>query len=557
MSVEQGDGTPEFATGGVKRFLVRLVTPMVAGIVALAVLGLVLGGRLGSSAADGLAGPIGNGRPCGDPVQVQVLATKDVAPVVRSVGDGLTAGGTCARYEVSDARPDQVLERLGGLGARPDVWIPDSSLWVQQAVKEHPDIGLTPSQPVATSPVVVGLSESLGSSVPEGKVPWMSLFGEPTFNLRLADPDTSSTGRLALLALREAAGADDEKTRLTVGPMLMRVASTVVKDTNAIPAAGAAGEATSYVVSEQQLAAYQRAGSGPKLIPGVPAPASMALDYPVVTAPNEDNRINDAVGDLQEALSGDAGRARLAAAGFRLGDGSGGPSDVEGMPLAVETKPLPDSGTVVRALRQWQGMSSDLRLLTIIDTSGSMDKPAGPNVTRMQLATAAAMRGLAALPATTDLGLWEFSTAADKKGPYRELAPVRRSDPAHKAKVQAALLTLKDRTGGDTPLYDSILAAVAELRGNYDPAKIHAIVVMTDGRNEATTGLTLEQLLTSLRMASSEGKNVFVVTVAMGPEADTAALEKIALATDGEAYVARNPNDIGKVLFDALMQFAG
>ncbi len=557
MSVQQGDGARDVAAGGVRRFLIRLVTPMVAGILALAVLGLVLGGRIGTSSPDGRTGPIGRGRPCADPVPVQVLATKDISAVVRSVGDDLTAGGTCARYEVSDARPDQVLERLGGLGARPHLWIPDSSLWAQQAIKEHPDIGLTVNQPIATSPVVLGMSEGLQSSVSDGKLAWMSLFGDPKLNLRLADPNTSSTGRVALLSLREAAGADDEKTRLTVGPMLMRAASTVVRETSAIPAAGAAGEATSYVVSEQQLAAYQRAGSGPRLVPVVPTPSSMALDYPVVTIPNEDSRVTDAVGDLQEALAGDPGRTRLGDAGFRLGDGSGGPSGVEGMPLAVEMRPLPDSGTVVRALRQWQGMSSDLRLLAIIDTSGSMDKPAGANVTRMQLATAAAMRGLAALPATTDLGLWEFSTAADKKGAYRELAPVRRSDPAHKAKIQAALQTLKDRTGGDTPLYETILAAVAELRGKYDNTKIHAIIVMTDGRNEAPTGLTLEQLLTSLRMASSEGKNVFVVTVAMGPEADTAALEKIALATDGEAYVARNPNDIGKVLFDALMQFAG
>jgi hypothetical protein len=47
---------------------------------------------------------------------------------------------------------------------------------------------------------------------------------------------------------------------------------------------------------------------------------------------------------------------------------------------------------------------------------------------------------------------------------------------------------------------------------------------------------------------------VKVIAIALGPEADLSALERISAATGGAAYSAVDENDLQTVLFDALRQ---
>ena len=49
-------------------------------------------------------------------------------------------------------------------------------------------------------------------------------------------------------------------------------------------------------------------------------------------------------------------------------------------------------------------------------------------------------------------------------------------------------------------------------------------------------------------------KPVAVIAIGYGPDTDQAALEQIAAATDGAAYQALQPTDIGSVLVDATTQ---
>ena len=44
-----------------------------------------------------------------------------------------------------------------------------------------------------------------------------------------------------------------------------------------------------------------------------------------------------------------------------------------------------------------------------------------------------------------------------------------------------------------------------------------------------------------------------VVAIGMGPDADANALKRIAGATGGESYVARDPDDIAEVFIDAML----
>jgi hypothetical protein len=47
---------------------------------------------------------------------------------------------------------------------------------------------------------------------------------------------------------------------------------------------------------------------------------------------------------------------------------------------------------------------------------------------------------------------------------------------------------------------------------------------------------------------------VQLITIGMGPQADTEALQRISAATDAPSYVVRDPRDIGPVFDDALLQ---
>jgi len=78
-------------------------------------------------------------------------------------------------------------------------------------------------------------------------------------------------------------------------------------------------------------------------------------------------------------------------------------------------------------------------------------------------------------------------------------------------------------------------------------------VLITDGTNEDdASGISLEQLLETLRAEADPDRPVGVYGIALGEDADLAALQQIAEATDGGAYSAVEEEDLQGVLFSAL-----
>lgn len=141
---------------------------------------------------------------------------------------------------------------------------------------------------------------------------------------------------------------------------------------------------------------------------------------------------------------------------------------------------------------------------------------------------------------------------------WNELTPIERLDAfhggvAHRQSATAVLGPLPGRVEGGTALYDSVLAAYQTMRSSFDPNRINSVVVLTDGRNDAPGGLTLDQLLARLKQLSDPDRRVLVVTVGMGPDADATALRAISTATGAKSYLARNPADIDAVFLDAIL----
>ncbi len=106
--------------------------------------------------------------------------------------------------------------------------------------------------------------------------------------------------------------------------------------------------------------------------------------------------------------------------------------------------------------------------------------------------------------------------------------------------------------GGGTALYDATASAYAEAlaRATSDPHRIHALVVMTDGRDENST-ISLQELINRL---SREDAPVKVFTIAYGNQADTDILRRIAEAGQG-ASVKGSAETIVQVYQDVAAFF--
>jgi Ca-activated chloride channel family protein len=88
---------------------------------------------------------------------------------------------------------------------------------------------------------------------------------------------------------------------------------------------------------------------------------------------------------------------------------------------------------------------------------------------------------------------------------------------------------------GGTALYSATERAyqAAQERARKDPRKIHAVVVMTDGKDESST-ITLEQLRKGFN-TEDDRSPVRVFTIAYGTGAEGSVLEQIAEAGRGSS----------------------
>ena len=191
-------------------------------------------------------------------------------------------------------------------------------------------------------------------------------------------------------------------------------------------------------------------------------------------------------------------------------------------------------------------------MLAVADVSGSMLTQAGSK-TRLGLAQEATRAGFGYFQDTDAFGLWTFSLNLGGGGrDYVEQVPVARLDAAHRDKVTDAIDELDDRAVGGTGLYDTTLAAYQAAKEGFDPERRNYVVLFTDGQNE-DTGQTLTQLTSALKKEADRKRPISVVLVGIGPDVDRDELGQIAKAAGGKALTADQPEDINRVMIDALV----
>lgn len=538
---------------------VALVAALLA--VVLVAIGGVVAYRARTTSAPAASGAPST--PAGCPTVAQattVAVTSSMADLVKAAAARVSAGNPCTTYAISSADSAATAAQLAGAGRGPDTWVTDSSAWVDVVRAARPGRLATGAQPIAVSPLALAVP----ASRPAAKKPvgppatWKAvLAGHSGLTVALPDPERSTAGRLLLLQAPGAVGTAGPAARVELGKILLGWSHAPAVTESALFAALTSRRPSAFPASEQAVTAYSVEHPG-VVSAVVPSGGTPAYDYTLVSSADLPATASVGVAALRKELGSPTTRTALRAAGFRADESADGTGVAGAKTGQVAYSPVVAQTTQTSLLKTWRAVKTDARMLALIDTSGSMSEKTG-GTTRMALATGAAATAVSILPAATEIGTWTFGI--DKGGPgqdWDEVAPIRRLDQVTAGVSQRQALArdlpgIADQVGGGTGLYATVLAAYQKMVKEYQVGRSNSVILLTDGRNEDPGGPTLAQVLSAINAEKDPTRPVIIVTIGMGTDVDTAALDAISSATGGSSYIATNPADITGVFIDAIL----
>ncbi|CAM3486740.1 substrate-binding and VWA domain-containing protein [Kibdelosporangium persicum] len=460
---------------------------------------------------------------CDTVTTLRISAAPDIASSLAAVSHQDTSA--CYRVEAIPVESGKAMETLGI--TKPDVWLPESSLWLRRA-QERGQWNLPVSgTSVASSPIVVGLTETAARRYgwPDKTPTWADVFrGDPA--IAFVDPAVDPVGLAALVGTGELS-----KTARDPAGAYALTLRKLTKHTVQEQSALFDPELDGAITSEVSLKAHN--------LVGVYAdPAIPSLDYPYVVLPGTSDAQRAVAQQFLGKLLEPSGSAVLTAAGFRSPQGT----------LAG----LPDDPD--QLLNEWAAVNRSARIQVLLDVSGSM-AAAVPKARadRMTLTIRAAELGIRLFKPITKIGLWRFSTKLDGDKDYQEVLPVRPVSEQLANGGLERLRSVKAISNGGTGLYDSLLAAYQSARQNWEPGRINLVVLLTDGRNDDDgRGLNQRQLLAELGKLQDPKRPLQIIAIGIGPDVDAAELRTISHATGGEAYPTPDPTKIVDTFYAAL-----
>ena len=429
-----------------------------------------------------------------------------------------------------------------------------NTTWLMTAGRTKPIA--TKSEPLVLSPVVIAMWKPMAEALgwPKKQLSWSDLLKVNTnpkgwgavgfpewgrFKLGHCHPEFSNSGFLSVLA---ESYAGSKKTRdLTEADLdakptrefVTRVEETIVhygKSTgffaDKMAERGPSYLSAAVLYENLVIESYAKTPApSPPIVAIYPLEGTFWSDHPysILDADWVGDEERQAADQFLTFLKARPAQERAMALGFRPSDPSiavGAPVDAEHGVDARQPQtvlPIPGSKVLTKLLTLWETTKKGADVVFLFDKSGSMrGKP-------LEEAKTGAHSFLSALSDRDQVTLVFFdSTVYPAVGPLT-LATGRDSLNARIDAVAAE---------GGTSLYDAVSAAYesAAKRAEANPARIHAIVVMTDGSDE-NSKMTLESLVTKF---PSEGEApVKVFAIAYGDQAEGKALARIAEAAKG------------------------
>ena len=520
--------------------------------------------------------------------EIKATVTRALAPLEsRTLADH-----ECVKVSIQAQEPSETIEgaQILPLDRAPDIWLPDSSLWVSRV----PRWQMNRDGSFASTPVVVASSQAtldkLGWTAKKNPTWQAALAG--TRALAVPNLSENAAGLSAVIALWQSLGKGDGAQRALAGTVLAAGRAGVPTEQQAIASAQTgSAQAPLLPTSEQAVTLVNTvATSRSKLVYVHPTGGSPALDYPVLTmvrtvaasSTDDTTTIVDSAGRRERAvravvaqLFSAQANSLVRAAGFQIADrrGSATPSP-SGTPLTVTgaSGPAPavaPTGSPVEGLSAQELaalvdritlLSAPSRQLVIFDLSGSMAGKVANGQSRIQVAGAAANLAGNLLTDQAQVGLWGFSRDLDGKKDIVKIlnvAPLGSRDGAvsHRAKINSLMTGAASRLGGNgTALYSTAIAGMKEMNRLYDPRAGNAVVIFTDGANSDDGGPTLKKTLTELGKLYNPKKPVRLICIGIGSDVDLAELNKLSSRAGGVAYPMKDPQQLPGVLFQALNQ---
>ncbi|ACU74207.1 von Willebrand factor type A [Catenulispora acidiphila DSM 44928] len=487
-------------------------------------------------------------------VLTPVLAAQPV-PCVRVVMTAADSADTARFLAGSGAAP-------AGVRGRPDVWIPETSLWLELARATGAGQALLPQNgnSVADSPTVVAAPKAVAGLLGgQGAFSWEELVmmalarsqgaasgssgssGPSGPVVAIADPTHDGAGLSALIVLNAmlAQAVNDPQVKVGITGFVKGMADNVAP--SPVQLAGKV-----FPASEQQIFTYNHGKPGAPLAALYPSDGSASLDYPMVVLNGADNAHAVAANRLLTYLQTGAQDA-LRQKGFRSPDGGPSPvlaadPELRGDQLAAAKRA--DYGAAGQALTLWASLTKQLRMLAVVDVSGSMAQAVpGTGQTRLQLTAAASEKAMALFGSHAAMGLWTFTTTHDAAGstvidqvlPIAELGAAEPGGGTHGQRMIAAYGALADKAGSRNGLYDVLLAAYQNVQKGWDPTRTNTVAVFTDGKDDDLNSMTSDQLIAKLQAAVDPARPIRVFVVALGTDVDLTLLNKITAVTGGAA----------------------
>jgi Ca-activated chloride channel family protein len=424
-------------------------------------------------------------------------------------------------------------------------------------------------EPVVLSPVVIAMWKPMAEALgwPEKAIGWGTLLGiaaDPKgwgkfdrpewgrLKLGHTHPEHSNSGLLAVLAEAyagsgktrglAAADLDDQKTR----DFLSAVEGTMVhygKSTGFFTdkMLERGPKYLSAAVSYENLVVESYSKQAPMpLVAVYPEEGTFWSDHPyaILDAPWVGAPEREAAEAFLAYLKAKPQQERALALGFRPADATiaiGAPLDLaHGVdPKQPQTLlEIPDAATLGKLVATWRELKKAADVIFVFDKSGSMEGEP----------LAAAKQGAKAF----------FQVLSDKDEVTlvffdSEVYPP--TEPVELGKGRAKLESRIDATiaDGGTALYDAVSVAfeLGQKRAKAEPGRIHAVVVLTDGRDESSK-LAINALLAKF---SDESAPVKVFTIAYGTSADPEILTRIADKAKG-SFSTGDTKNIKKVYED-------
>lgn len=221
---------------------------------------------------------------------------------------------------------------------------------------------------------------------------------------------------------------------------------------------------------------------------------------------------------------------------------------------------VPAPEVLAQLLDDWQDQRKPARVLLLIDVSGSMGDLADPDTgaTKLDLAKQATLDALDDFNDDDEVGLRVFTT--ELNGDQDALTLV---EPGRIGDVKEQLRTkIRDLVPlNGTPLYRATQAAYEDQLASYDPGRINAIVLLSDGMNDDgepdDDRDELDELLQVLASDSEgqQGQAVRVFPISYGEGADLSTLRRIAEASQAAVYDSSDPRSITKVFVAVVSNF--